>query len=195
MVFRTRFARARLQLLLGGLLALSAFVALTATATYAAYAVSTANANSTIAAGTVILADNGGGVAPFSVGAATPGDTGSRCVRVTYSGSLAANVRLYLLSTSGALGDRLTVSVEAGTGAALDCSDFASSSTLLAATALTAAQASYSSFATGLDTWAPTGGSGATRTYRVTWRFPVVGANDRLGATVSSALKWEAQSA
>jgi hypothetical protein len=102
--------------------------------TAAAFTASTDNAGNTWQAGSVVLADSDGGSALFDTtrdGALVPGATRSRCIRVDYTGSLPADIRLYVTTpAAGAttLDPYLVVSVEegqpvpAGTTVAADCS-------------------------------------------------------------------------
>ena len=83
--------------------------------TFSAFSATTGNPGNGFSAGTVTLADNDSGAALVSLPAnAKPGDSSTRCIRVTYSGSLAAQVRLYA-SVSGGLADHLTLTVTRGT--------------------------------------------------------------------------------
>lgn len=102
--------------------------------TAAAFTASTDNAGNTWQTGSVVLADNDGGSALFDTtrdGALKPASTRSGCIRVDYTGSLAANIRLYVSTpVSGAttLDPYLVMSVEQGqnvttsTVVAADCS-------------------------------------------------------------------------
>jgi hypothetical protein len=115
-------------------LVLSAAVVWQSTA--AAFTASADNAGNTWQTGSVVLADNDGASALFDStrdGLLTPTSTGSRCIRVDYTGSLPANIRLYVTTpTSGAasLDPYLVMSVERGqdgtsaTPLAADCTGF-----------------------------------------------------------------------
>jgi hypothetical protein len=84
--------------------------------TFSAYSSTTSNDGNAFAAGTVILSDNDTGTAMYNVSNAKPGDGSSACITVTYTGTLAANVKLYTTSTIGSLGSHLTLTVTQGTG-------------------------------------------------------------------------------
>jgi hypothetical protein len=113
-------------------LVLSAAVVWQSTA--AAFTASTDNAGNTWQAGSVVLADNDGGSALFDStrdSALQPGSTRPRCIRVDYTGSLPANIKLYVTTpAAGAttLDGYLVMSVERGqdvtaaTTVAADCS-------------------------------------------------------------------------
>jgi hypothetical protein len=81
---------------------------------YAAFFASTSNSGSSFAAGTVILTDNDSGGAAVTLNAAQPGATDTGCIRLSYSGSLAATVRHYA-DVAGALAPYLTLKVTRGT--------------------------------------------------------------------------------
>jgi hypothetical protein len=62
---------------------------------YAAFTAVASNAGNSIASATVEIADNDAGSAMLSLANATPGSSDTGCIRVTYTGSLSATVRLY----------------------------------------------------------------------------------------------------
>ena len=63
---------------------------------YAAFTATTTNTGNTITAGTVNIAQHAGSTTLYSASNQGPGATTVGCIRVTYSGSLAASVKLYL---------------------------------------------------------------------------------------------------
>ncbi len=81
---------------------------------YSAYTATTTNTGNSFASGTVSITDNDSSTAMLSLANAKPGDSDSSCVRVTYTGSLAANVHLYGAS-SGGLAPYLTLTITRGT--------------------------------------------------------------------------------
>jgi hypothetical protein len=102
--------------------------------TFSAFSSTTSNDGNTYAAGTVYVGDNDAGSAMYTVSDQTPGDTVVRCIRLTYTGTLAADVKLYTTSSVGALGDYVTFSVEKGSmpgGTTFpNCTGFSSESTI-----------------------------------------------------------------
>lgn len=99
--------------------------------TWAAFSSTTSNPGNSFAAGTVVLTDNDGGSAMFNLTGLKPGDTDSKCIKVDYSGSLPAGVKLYG-TNSGALGQYLDLKVTRGTissGAFADCTNFTADAT------------------------------------------------------------------
>ncbi len=76
--------------LLGSLAALGIFGEFSAT---------TQNAGNELTSGTVAISNNSAGQAMFNVAGATPGDSWTRCIKVTYTGGLPADVHAYLGGT------------------------------------------------------------------------------------------------
>ena len=92
---------------LGGLAGLGVFGAFTST---------TSNANNSFASGTVVIGDNDANGALYSVSNAKPGTTNSGCIKVTYTGSLPSDVRLYSTNTTvGSLGQYVDLTITPGT--------------------------------------------------------------------------------
>ena len=85
-----------------------------AVATHAAFARTTANAGSSFEAGTVNVGDNDADTAVLSLSDAAPGATDTGCLYVTYTGTLAASLRLHG-TISGSLAPHLTLTVTRGT--------------------------------------------------------------------------------
>jgi hypothetical protein len=91
------------------------------------FSATTQNAGNEISTGIVALTDNDSGSAMFNVTNAKPGDTWTRCIKITYGGTLAADVHLYLKNTTGVLGPHLTMTMLQGSQAAStfpDCTGF-----------------------------------------------------------------------
>lgn len=70
---------------------------------FSAFSSQTDNPGNSVTSGTVVLSDNDGGSALYALTNAKPGDSQSSCIKVTYSGSLDASVKVYTPSTVGAL--------------------------------------------------------------------------------------------
>jgi hypothetical protein len=90
---------------LGSIMALGVFGLFSAT---------TQNTGNEISTGTVALVDNDGGSAQFNVANATPGQSWTRCIKVTYNGSIPAVVRRYRTGGTGPLGPYLNVTITQG---------------------------------------------------------------------------------
>lgn len=148
--------------LLGSLAALGIFGEFSAT---------TQNAGNELTSGTVAISNNSAGQAMFNVAGATPGDSWTRCIKVTYTGGLPADVHAYLGGTPGALTPYLNVTIEEGTQTSStfpDCTGFTPTATLYDG----AVDSTHHDWATGLPTY-PGGVSGpwnagSSTVYRVT---------------------------
>ncbi len=84
-------------------------------ATYSAFSSTTASEGNRFAAGTVNLGDNSLGSFMYQVADAKPGTTVTKCTKVTYSGSLDADVKLYASSVA-AVGQYINLTITPGTG-------------------------------------------------------------------------------
>jgi hypothetical protein len=163
-------------------------------ATTAAFTSTTANAANSWSAGTVALTDDDSGTAMFAATAMAPGDAVTRCITVSYSGSVDAAVRLYGSITGGTgLGTYLNLTVERGAGGSFaDCTGFVSAESVYTGT-LAGFTATHTGFANGAGTWSPVGGAPVdTMTYRFTTTLQDDNAAQGLSAT--AAFTWEAQS-
>jgi predicted ribosomally synthesized peptide with SipW-like signal peptide len=158
--------------------------------TGAAFVDTTENRSNTFQSGDVVLDDDDQGNALFSVSDLAPGATVTRCIKVTYTGSLTANVHLYGSVGGSGLAGFLDTDIEVGAGGdAASCAGFVSSSTLYTGT-LTAFGISHTNYVNGLR-----GFDGATdpsaRTYRVSVTLRDDPAAQSLGGSLD--LIWEAQ--
>ena len=105
----------------------------------------TDNENNQVTAGTVAIDDNDGDTALYNFTNAKPGQSApAKCIRVDYTGSLPADVKLYTPSSVNAFGSNVNLKVEAGTQGtfASDCTGFNPQQTLFDA-ALTTFPTSY----------------------------------------------------
>lgn len=85
-------------------------------ATWSAFSSTTSNSGNQFQTGSVTLTDNDSGTAMFNMTGARPGDTVSKCITVSYSGTLTSNVRLYGAATAGTgLDQYLDLKVTRGT--------------------------------------------------------------------------------
>ncbi len=162
----------------------------------AAFTATTQNGSDSFSTGSVILADNDSGTALFSVTNMAPGDTGSACLRVTYSGTLASDVRLYAsaVATTNSLSSYITLQIEESTGAGTttfpSCAGIGATATLFNSTMASFAS-THTSFATGVSSWAPS--STTSRDYRFTYTLSSSAPNSTMSSTASVTLTWEAQ--
>lgn len=128
---------------LGGLVGLGAFSAFTAT---------TANTGNSIASGSVAISQHSGATTLFSLTNQKGGDSSAKCVRISYTGSLAASVKAYA-SAGITNGSNYTVQVERGSGitapaADMNCTGFTAGSTAFATAGMDTLPTSY---AAGID--------------------------------------------
>lgn len=82
---------------------------------FASFTATTKNSANSITAGSVSITDNDSNVALYSLTAAGPGPGTERCIRVTYAGTLPANVHLYT-SPGITNGDKFHLKIERGSG-------------------------------------------------------------------------------
>ncbi len=186
-------------------------------ATWSAYSSTTNNTNNQFQTGSVTLTDNDSGTAMFNMTNARPGDTVSKCITVSYAGTLTSNVRLYGAATAGnGLDAYLDLKVTRGTfsGATpsgMACTDGAGSNFVADSAAYSGGNgagangvmfdARMSAYPT---TWsagivdAPGGTAEAwTNPEAHVYRFDVTVSNDAAGANKShtQTFTWEAQDA
>lgn len=81
------------------------------------FSATTQNSGNEISSGTIAISDNDAGSAMFNITNAKPGDSWTRCIKVLYSGSLPADVKLYELGGGGPLSPYLKLKLEQGTQA------------------------------------------------------------------------------
>ncbi|MEK6230000.1 MAG: hypothetical protein AABM31_11845 [Actinomycetota bacterium] len=101
--------------ILATLLVLSLMAAVTGV-TVSALQSTTENPANAFAAGSVAISDNdSGSTALYSVSGLEPGQGVEKCIKVTYGGSLAGEVRMYTDSSIGTLGSQANVQITPGT--------------------------------------------------------------------------------
>jgi len=158
---------------------------------FSAFSATTTNPGNSFAAGSVSLSDNDADTALYNVSGRKPGDTVTRCVRVTYSGTLPATVKLYRGALSGSLGSYLDLGIAKGTGSQADCGDFQAGTSVHGSTLA----AVPSTWDTGLALTDQTGSAVWDQNDAVTYRFTITlrDDNDANGkSTGAHAFTWEA---
>jgi hypothetical protein len=164
-------------------------------ASYSAFSATTSNPTSNWATGTVNLSDDDSNTAMFNASNLKPGATGTKCIAVTSTGSLASTVKLYgtSYSTSNSLASHINLTVEEGTGGSSGtCTGFTAGSTLHSGT-LASFGTSRTSFANGVSSWAPTGSGNETRTYRVSYTLSASTPDSAQGGAAALGFTWESQ--
>ena len=186
------------QKLLLSMVTLGVVASVAAYGTYSAFTATTTNSGNSFATGTVVISQHAGSTTLYSSTNKKPGDPAVACVRVTYTGTLDAAVKLYASSgiTNGTL---FNLKVERGSGITspdntMNCTGFTASST--------AYDGAIGSFGT-------TYGGGVTGKASGTWatndsvdyRFTIsvnddatANAHTSATSTGSHSFTWEAQS-
>jgi hypothetical protein len=162
---------------------------------YSAFSDTTSNPTNNWTAGTVALSDDDNNTAMFTAPALKPGATGTKCIAVTSTGTLAGTVKLYgtSYSTTNTLASHLNLKVEEGTGATTSsCAGFTGASTVFDGT-LTSFGASKTSFVNGVGTWAPAGSGSETKSYKVTYTLSATAPDTVQGGTAAIGFTWESQ--
>lgn len=168
-------------------------------ASYSAFSATTNNPSSNWATGDVALRDDDSNTALFDAGNLKPGSTGTKCIVVTSSGSLASSVKLYGTgaSTTRSLDSWIDLTVEEGAGGSFsNCTGFIATGTVFNGT-LADFATNRTSFATGVGTWTPAGQTApatVSRTYRFSYTVNSSTPNSAQGGTATIGFTWEAQS-
>jgi predicted ribosomally synthesized peptide with SipW-like signal peptide len=82
---------------------------------FSAFSSTTSNDNNTFTAGTVTIADNDAGAALYALTNQKPGVITDRCIKLTYSGSLDSDVKLYSSTVGGIGANYVNLTVSPGT--------------------------------------------------------------------------------
>jgi hypothetical protein len=176
-------------------LAILASGALVWQSSYSAFSATTANPTNNWSAGTVALSDDDSNTAMFTASNLKPGATGTKCIAVTSTGSLASTVKLYGTSyaTTNGLAANINLKVEEGTGAtSSSCTGFTGGTTLYDG-AMSTFGTTRTSFATGVSSWAPTGSGSETKAYRITYALSSSTPDTAQGGTAALGFTWESQ--
>lgn len=147
----------------------------------------------------VDLVDDDTGSALFSITNMVPGQSVTKCIVVTYNGTVAdpAAVKLYSGgdTDTGTLGDYLNVTIEEGTGGSFSsCSGFTPENIILKAVTFSTFTTTNINYSTGAGAWDPTA-TPESKTYKVTVQLDPSTPNMEQGKSVSPLLfTWEIQS-
>jgi hypothetical protein len=115
MSMRTR-GEGRVRRVLASLAVIGVVGAVVGLGAYSAFTSTTSNDGNTFASGTVAISDNDAGAAMYNVSNKKPGDTITQCIKVTYTGSVDSDVKLYTSSAIGSLGQYIDLQVRPGSG-------------------------------------------------------------------------------
>ena len=163
--------------------------------TFSAFNKTSGMPGNSVLAGSVKIADNDAGAAVLSLLSATPGNSTTGCVDVTYSGTAAANVRLFGAISGSGLAPYLTLTVTRGTisGApsAGSCTGFtADSGASLYSGALNAFPVSSGTALVDATSWT----AGSKRAYKLVLTLPAGAPAAAQGLNATTAFTWQAVS-
>jgi hypothetical protein len=167
---------------------------------FSAFSSTTTNAGNNFTSGSVILADNDANAAMYVLTNQKPGVVTDKCIQVTYTGSLDADVKLYTTSSIGTLGPYVNMTITPGTQTTPsfpDCTGFtpAAGGAIYTGTLANFAT-TYPSYASGLLTY-PAGVSKWTSSVgTVVYKFSVQVADNDLAqaqTTGTHTFSWQAQ--
>jgi hypothetical protein len=162
------------------------------TASQAAFSDTTDNPTNTWNAGTVILTDDDNGTAMFTATNLKPGSTATKCLAVTYTGTLTATIKLYATTTTGTLMPYLDLVIDEGpTGTFASCTGFTTAATPYTGT-LDTFRTTSTNYATGVGTFT-NATNPTTKTYRITWTLNANTPDSVQGGTATTTFVWEAQ--
>lgn len=167
-------------------------------ASYSAYSSTTVSPTSNWASGTVALTDDDNNTAAFTAKNLKPGSTGSQCIAVTSTGSLASTVHLYAtnLSSTKDLAANINLKVVQGTGGSFgNCAGFtpAADGGQLYSGTVAGFAAAHTGFNNGAGNWAPTGTGTETRSYQIVYTVKTEAPDTTQGGTAGVGFTWEAQ--
>ena len=161
---------------------------------YAAFSSTTDNPGSNWKAGAVTLTDDDANAAAFSATSLKPGDTGSKCIKVTSTGDISGQVKMYSTghATTKALSDNIDITVALGNGGGFaSCDGFVKTSDLYSGTLANYA-ATKTNYATGTTDWVSN--KNDSRTYQITYKIKDTAPNTVQGGTSGINFVWELQS-
>jgi len=167
---------------------------------HAAFSATATNESNEWTAGTVKFGPNDPVGQLINISGLVPGSTVDACVKLTYTGTLSAPVKVYLknadLGGTG-LATYLTLQINEGTGESDTCDDFALGSNIYNATGmtdvantLTAFNTATENYGNGVGAWTATTIS-TTKTYQILWTMQ--DDNAAVSKTATATFTWEAQ--
>ena len=168
-----------------------------AVGTLSAFSSTAANTDNSFAAGTVVLADNDSGAVLYSVSNQKPGVHTAKCIELTYSGSLDADVKLYTPSTVNPSSQYINLTIEKGTSDTAtfpNCGTFTSEATIFSGT-LAGFAAGHDSYANGIPAF-PGSQTAWAEDDTLVYRFTLSVQDDNAAQGASSGLHtftWEAR--
>lgn len=168
---------------------------------YAAFSGTTRNSGNDWSTGSVTLTDDDAGVSRFQVGSMVPGQTDTKCIKITANASVDGIVKGYVVNpvtSPQGLEKYVKVVVDGGDGGGFgSCDGFVSNGVVVPSTSL-AALASANSYDSAIGGWDVAAGT-QSRTYKITWTFDTTGLSqtqvDALqGSHTGIDFQWELRS-
>ena len=147
------------------------------------------------------LTDDDSGTSRFQVASMTPGQTDTKCLKITSNASVPGVVKGYAVNpvtSPQGLENYIKIVVKSGTGGSFaSCTGFVEQETVIPGATL-AQLAAFNSYSAAIGGWAVGAGT-ETRTYAITWTFDTTGLTqtqvDQLqGARTGIDFQWELQS-
>ena len=163
--------------------------------TNAAFTSTTSNGANNWTAGAVTIGDDDSGTALFNVSGLVPGNSGSKCIKVTYSGNVTSSVKLYVSASSGTLAPYIDLTIEQGSGGG-NVGDFSSCGSFSGSTIYTGTLSNMAStktaFGSGVGSWSPTAATQFS-VYKFTYTLNASTPDAMQSATCSATFQWESQ--
>jgi hypothetical protein len=155
----------------------------------------TTNGSDAVTSGVVTLTDSGtGAMFTPTLEPILPGESFQRCIKVSYTGNVAAAVRIYASDVTGVpgLGDNLNLTINQGSGTpTAACSGFTPGSDIYGPSTLTTFK-NKNSYANGVTAWTTLAGAD-NRAYRFTLSLPAGTSGTQQGLQAGVTFNWEAQ--
>ena len=194
-----RAGQASIVKLLGSLTAVTLVGVVGFVGTQAAISDTTENPGNQFNAGAIDLVDNDAGTFMYQVNNVSPGDSLTRCIQVTYTGTLNSTVDLFMTTPIDTLGPYVNLTVEVGTQAAPSfpsCTGFVPAATIFTGT-LSSFQTTHPTAAAGLE-YSPNGVAPWTNNDAVVYRVTLTLQNVVRGAgqdfSGTHTYSWQANS-
>ena len=148
-------------------------------ASSAAFTAQTSTGANTFATSSIQLTNDHLATSVFAVGDMIPGATGTKAVKVSYTGAVPVTVKMYAAAgdTITPLAAKLQIKVNDGNADIYDGS--------------LAGFSAKTTFAAGAGSWAPT--ATADRSYQITWTLPADATDALQGTSTQVTFVWEAQ--
>lgn len=164
--------------------------------TAAVFSATTANPGNSWSAGAISLSDDDSSdTAMFAATGLVPGSTGSNCIAVTYTGTLATSVKLYVSASTdaSALAQHLDLVIEQGTGGGYgSCGAFvADGGGPIFSGDLSTFATTKNSFGAGVGNWTPN--ANGSKVYKISYTLNAATPSNKQGAATTATFTWEAQ--